>query len=111
MCGSNLIGELEPYCSNLYVDDDMTIKQYIEQEQPQTDFDLSERVSTKDLENDIVVKFNPLLVNQQNFRILANLPKIIQDSGEVGEFEIDIFNVKINKIETYERDLIKCDSN
>ena len=111
LCGSNLIGELEPYCSNLYVDDKMTIKQYIEQEQEQTDFDLSERVSTKDLENDIVVKFNPLLVNQQNFGILANLPKIIQDSGEVGEFEIDIFNVKINKIETYERDLIKCNSN
>jgi hypothetical protein len=111
MCGSNLIGELEPYCSNLYVDDDMTIKQYIEQEQPQTDFDLSERVSTKDLENDIVVKFNPLLVNQQNFHILANLPKIIQDSGEVGEFEIDIFNVKINKIETYEKGLINCNTN
>ena len=38
---------------------------------------------------------------------LQNLPKIIQDSGEVGEFEIDIFNVKINKIETYEKGLIK----
>ena len=58
-----------------------------------------------------MVKFNPLLVNQQNFRILANLPKIIQDSGEVGEFEIDIFNVKINKIETYEKGLINCNTN
>ena len=111
ICGSNLIGELEPYCSNLYVDDDMTIKQYIEQEQPQTDFDLSERVSTKDLENDIVVTFNPLLVNQQNFSILANLPKIIKDSGEVGEFELEIFNVKINKIKTYEKGLINCNIN
>jgi glycosyltransferase involved in cell wall biosynthesis len=110
-CGLNLIGELEPYCSNLYVDDEMTINQYIEQEQPQTDFDLSKRVSTKDLENDIVVTFNPLLVSQQNFSILANLPKIIQDSGEVGEFVLEIFNVKINKIKTYEKGLINCNIN
>ena len=59
----------------------------------------------------MIVKFDPLLVNQQNFSILANLPKIIQDSGEVGEFELDIFNVKINKIKTYERDLINCNTN
>ena len=110
-CSSNLIGDLEPYCSNLYVDDDMTIKQYIEQEQSQTDFNLSERVSINELKNDVIVKFDPLLVNQQNFSILANLPKIIQDSGEVGEFELDIFNVKINKIKTYERDLINCNTN
>jgi len=51
------------------------------------------------------------LVSQQNVGILVNLPKIIQDSGEVGEFEIDIFNVKINKIQTYEKGLINCNIN
>ena len=110
-CGVNLIGELEPWCNNVYVDDEISVKQYIEQEQPQTDFDLSERVSDKKLKNDIIVKFNPLLVNQQNFSILANLPKIIEDSGEIGEFEIEIFNIKINKIKTYERELIECHTN
>ena len=110
-CGLNLIGELEPYCNNLCVDDEMTINQYIEQEQPQTDFDLSERVSVKELGNDVVVTFDPSLVTQQNFGILSNLPKIIQDSGEVGEFELEIFNIKINKIQTYEKGLIKCNTN
>ena len=93
------------------LENEMTINQYIEQEQPQTDFDLSERVSVKELENDVVVTFDPSLVTQQNFGILSNLPKIIQDSGEVGEFELEIFNIKINKIQTYEKELIKCNTN
>ena len=110
-CGVNLIGELEPWCNNLYVDDEISVKQYIEQEQPQTDFDLNERVSDKELKNDIIVEFNPLLVNQQNFSILSNLPKIIEDSGEVGEFELEIFIIKIKKLKTYERELINCHTN
>ena len=58
-----------------------------------------------------MVTFDPSLVTQQNFGILSNLPKIIQDSGEVGEFELEIFNIKINKIQTYEKGLIKCNTN
>jgi len=110
-CGVNLIGELEPWCNNVYVDDEISVKQYIEQEQPQTDFDLNERVSDKELKNDIIVEFNPLLVNQQNFSILSNLPKIIEDSGEVGEFELEIFIIKIKKLKTYEKELINCHTN
>ena len=110
-CGVNLIGELEPWCNNLYVDDEISVKQYIEQEQPQTDFDLSERITDNELKNDIIVEFNPLLVNQQNFSILSNLPKIIEDSGEVGEFELEIFIIKLKKLKTYERELINCHTN
>jgi len=110
-CGVNLIGELEPWCNNLYVDDEISVKQYIEQEQPQTDFDLSERITDNELKNDIIVEFNPLLVNQQNFSILSNLPKIIEDSGEVGEFELEIFIIKIKKLKTYEKELINCHTN
>jgi hypothetical protein len=36
------------------------------------------------------------------------LPKILQDSGEVGESEIDIFKVFISSLKTYEKELIKC---
>jgi hypothetical protein len=35
------------------------------------------------------------------------MPGIIQDSGEVGEFEIDIFRVIISHIEEYQNNLIK----
>ena len=108
-CSVSLFGELEPYCSKIYIDDKILIKQYIAQEQPITDFNLQDRVSVDIVEEtDIIVTFDPLLVSHQNFGILANLPKIIQDSGEVGEFELEIYNIKINKIQTYEKELIKC---
>jgi hypothetical protein len=60
------------------------------------------------MENGVLVTFNPLEINVNNFQILASLPKIIQDSGEIGEFEIDIFKVFISSLETYEKELIKC---
>ena len=56
-----------------------------------------------------MVKFNPLLVNQQNFRILANLPKIIQDSGEIGEFELGNLKINIIDLTTFEKELIICE--
>ena len=45
------------------------------------------------------IVFNTL---QQLSEILAN------DELEVGSFELDIFEIKINKIKTYEEELIKC---
>ena len=40
---------------------------------------------------------------QQLSEILAN------DELEVGSFELDIFEISINKIKTYEEGLIKCE--
>jgi len=34
---------------------------------------------------------------------------IIEDSGEIGQFEYDIFNITINSIESYENKLIDAD--
>ena len=35
------------------------------------------------------------------------MPNIIKESGELGEFELDMFVVIINHLETYEKNLIK----
>ena len=45
-----------------------------------------------------MVEFNPLQLNKNNFQLLMILPKVIQDSGEIGESEIDIFKVFIINI-------------
>ena len=66
---------------------------------------------SSNVDNDILVTLDSELINQQNFHYLTQLPKIIQDSGVVGEFTLDIFDIKINKIKSYEKELIKCDSN
>ena len=40
--------------------------------------------------------------------MLCQLPEILQDSGEIGEFELDVFNVKVKNLNTYEKELIVC---
>ena len=41
------------------------------------------------------------------FNFLTQLPEVLQDSGEVNEvMEYDIFEIVINSLKTYERELI-----
>jgi hypothetical protein len=86
---------------------------YIEKEQSNTKFDLTKRIYTIEhndpkLENDIVVEFDMKKFDQQSFNIIQQLPEIIKESGEVGEFELDVFKVTINSLTEYQNDLIVC---
>ena len=47
-----------------------------------------------------------LKLNQDNFQIIANFSEILQESGEVGEMEHDIFKFHIKSLKTYEKELI-----
>jgi len=111
-CREDVLYELEPWCSNIYVDSQIA-NRYIESEQSETDFNLKERVQTlfDSGGNDITIEFNANDFNQESFNIITSLSEILSndDELEVGEFELGIFNIKINKIKTYEGDLIKCE--
>ena len=108
----NLLRELEPWCSCIYLDfgsDYMT--EYKKEEQPNTMFDLGKRIKmygTADITeyHDIVVEFDAQKLTPQNFQILVNLSKMIQDSGEIGVMEYEIFKLHIKSLDTYEKDLI-----
>ena len=101
---------LEPWSDGMFIDNETLVEHYIKEEQPNTQFDLKKRL-TKKLDNDIIVEFDLSELNQEEFEVLLILPEIIKDSGKVGEFTIGIFNIKINKIQTYEKGLIKCNTN
>ena len=112
-CNLELLSLSEPWCDRIYIEDDMQVltSHYIDQEQKNTSFDLLKRVlcighNDPIGENDIVIEFDATQLNQQNFQLLTQMPSIIKDSGEVGEFEIDIFKVTINHIEEYQNNLI-----
>jgi len=94
----------------MFIDNETLVEHYIKEEQPNTQFDLKKRL-TKKLDNDIIVEFDLTELHQEEFEVLLILPEIIKDSGKVGEFTIGIFNIKINKIQTYEKELIKCNTN
>lgn len=113
-CTLPVLEALEPWCDRIYIEDAMQVitSHYIEQEQPKTRFDLTRRVlhieyNAPSDENDIVVAFDETRLTQQNFQYIQQLAAIIEESGDIGEFEIDIFKISIYSMETYEKNLVK----
>ena len=113
-CNDKLIEALEPWCSTVYVkeDEDAIRKYYIVKEQPNTSFNLSERLKPYDNEkqNEILIEIDGKTFNQQDFQIIGQLPEIIQDSGEVGGFELGNLKIEIIHLNTYENNLIKLET-
>ena len=77
-------------------------------DKPNTKFDLSKKIHSQHLEskNNVVVSFDANKLTPQNFQIIVNLSEMLQDSGEVGEMEYEIFKFNIRLLETYEKELI-----
>ena len=53
-----------------------------------------------------MVRFDCQMLNANNFQILVNLSSILQDSGEIGTMELEIFKLEIKSLNTYEKELI-----
>ena len=53
----------------------------------------------------VIVRFDASKLTQENFKVIENLSEIIQDSGELGVSELDIFNVEIKSLKS--KDLIQ----
>ena len=108
-CDENLLRELEPWCSNIHVTlNTEQIRNYIDKEQPDTQFNLTEKIlyHSQPVTNDVIVRFDCRLLTPQNFQILVNLSEILKESGEVGEMELEIFKFNIKSLDSYEGELI-----
>ena len=111
-CDTNMLKELEPWCSDIYGDwvghKGFGVNNYIDEEQPNTQFDLKKKLHSHHIEptNDVVISFDANKLTPQNFQIIVNISEMIMDSGEVGEMEYDIFKFNIKSLKTYEKDLI-----
>ena len=108
-CDYNMLKELEPWCSTIYTEFTGVNDSYIKDEQPDTSFDLSDRVKHiyhNKPDNDIVIEFDANQLNSNNFQIIVKMSDILNDSAVIGKMEYDIFKFNINSLETYEKDLI-----
>ncbi len=106
-----LLELLEPWCDTIYTEETFIVgraQDYIEKEQENTLFDLSERIVPYDNEmnNDILVEIDGKTFTEPDFGNIQQLADIIQDTGELGEFELGNLKISIFNIESYERDLI-----
>ena len=113
-CGLDQLRALEPWCSDIYGDwvghKGFHVNKYIEEEQPNTDFSLSKKIHTQHSEpiNDVVVYIDCSKLNNNNFQMLTQLSEILEEQGEIGEFELDEFTVNVKDLDTYEKTLIIC---
>tara|TARA_R110001592_G_scaffold161118_1_gene393608 strand:- start:358 stop:1545 length:1188 start_codon:yes stop_codon:yes gene_type:complete len=115
-CHLQLLEALEPWCDRIYVDEQFKVigssQDYIEMEQQNTSFDLSKRIhSLTDNDrydyDDIIVEIDGKTFDQPDFQLITQLPEILQDSGEIGSFELGNLKITINSLNTYEHNLIK----
>jgi len=114
-CNFEMLKAFEPWCDRVYINDEMQVitAHYLDDQQSNTKFDLSKRVYTigyndPKAESDIVLEFDIKQFTHESFNIIQQLPEIIEQSGEVGEFELDIFKITINSLTEYQNDLIVC---
>ena len=99
-----LIEALEPWCSTVYCD--INVSDYIKQED--TSFHLHDKIMLLENEkqNGILVKIDGRTFTQQDFNYIQQFAEIIQDSGEIGEFELGNLKINIIDLTTFEKDLI-----
>ena len=112
-CTKKLIFGLEPWCNNLYVDSEYT--EYIKLEQPNTKFNLKNRIKPYDNKksNEILVEIDGNIFTQEDAQYIEQLPEILADSvfleEDMGEqFEVGNLKLTIFNVNTYEKDLIIC---
>jgi glycosyltransferase involved in cell wall biosynthesis len=105
-CDLSTLHQLEPWCDKIYLDSDSNvIEEYISKEQVNTQYNLKDRIFNlnSEIDTDVIVEMDAKNINYNH---IQQLSMIIDNTDEVGEFELDGLNIKINKINRLEKDLI-----
>lgn len=104
----NLLGALEPWGHNIYIDLDYS--NYIDKEQPNTEDNLILKLYPIDEKpkNDIVIRIDGKTFTQQDFLYLQEMGNIISKSGEIGKFKVGNLVIEINKVSEIQSNLIQC---
>ena len=110
-CNDSLLQALEPWCDAIYTDsNDREREKYIANEQVNTVIDLFERVKPFSNEKncEILVDIDGSTFNEEDYKILMQLPEIIKDSGSPGQFALNNIKVHIIQMNEYQNELIFC---
>ena len=111
-CSENLLRELEPYFSFIEVDSE--IKPYINSEQKNTLFDLSNRVFSFGEAPDAGIKVSVTAgtLSSQDILILKNLNQIVSSNNlGIGSGHLNNnISISINHLDSFEKDLIFLDN-
>jgi glycosyltransferase involved in cell wall biosynthesis len=109
-----LLSLLEPWCDTIYTDTPVWAKeQYMINEETTSHFNIGKKLRSLTpvggYTENILVEFDASKFKPEHYNIIENLMFIIENSGEVGEFEYDIFKFHIKSMGSYEKNLIHAD--
>lgn len=114
-CTLPMLEILEPWCSNIYIDDEnqvITIA-YLEKEAQNTLYDLKSKISSSPfsnpLNNDVVVEVDVHTMTDNDLFYIGKLPVILSEQQpELGSFQLGNCIVRVNrKLKDYSHSLIK----
>ena len=100
-CSNEILSILEPWCDNIYVDCDFG--NYVAFEENISMYKISDRVHRigDPLKGDVIISFDAQkLKNEHMHQFIKNIPLIIQDTNEIGQFNWDIFQINILSLQT-----------
>ena len=101
-----LLQVLEPWCKSMYTDIDF--KPYCTREQPNTQYSLLTKMYgiEEDITNDITITVNGQSFSKPDMDNIQEISSILNDSGEIGEFELGNLIINISELKEYQDELI-----
>lgn len=105
---------LEPWCDTFYTDTpSVFLERYAKNEEKISHYKIGNRLRSLQpvggFSNNILLEFDATKFRQEHLKFIEDLMFIIESSGEIGEFEYDIFKFTIKSMESYEDKLINAD--
>jgi len=106
-CDEYKLALLEPWCDTIYTD--VPYDRYINVEQKNTKFNLTKKLKRYEDQklNDIIIEFDATKISNNSFEFFNMIQLMLEDSGQLGTLEYDIFKLRINKLNTYSKQLIE----
>jgi hypothetical protein len=110
-CDDYKLALLEPWCDTIYTD--VSYDRYIQAEQKNTKFNLTKKLKRYEDQklNDVIIEFDATKLTNQSFEFFNMLQLMLEDSGQIGESEYDIFKLKLNKLSDYNEKLVNIKDN
>ena len=102
-CNEKILHLLEPWCSDICINNKNLISKYILEEQKNTLYNLSNRVhhEENDLKNKIIVNFDGIILNNaERVMFLQSLSSYLFNNKQLGKKKHDIFDLNISSLES-----------
>jgi len=102
----HLLAALEPWCTSMYTD--VNFESYCTKEQPNTLYPLLNKMYgiEEDVTNDVLIRVDGKSINKFDIENIYEISSILNDSGEVGEFELGNLKINITQLKEYQDELI-----